>query len=514
MEEVGTEVGRKVGRWTFLCLASGQVEVRPLGDQAFLFVFSFRREAKTVLRRRWTLDGCDLLLEWWTPLVLLASGSESPPGSRVWIRVTGLPLHLRGEEVYRVIGDQCGGLVEADESSADLGSLRLCVTGLAKLPSTILLRWGSWSFSLPIWVEVQPQVVPVAPSAGEEGGSDLGLKGRDLRRTYRSFAKFVGVNEYRQRFARPIEFKGNQVRVAPNSNIGSVVGSLGVLPDQQVGRSEAQRTDAVSLGQKRWAPVHHLPQVGQAGGHVLFNDPGCGLGLVVKDPNFYPTGQSNPDLSRVCASLRDGLELRRTLSAMEPSPESGQPQAKITVEDFGGSSLLIGSTVGASPTHPELSRVRVSPCDGLELHRTHTVMAVSPESGRPQAKAAVEDFGDCSYSLGSSVGVSPTFFPALVADEQCLQQLCCGEGCEIEEDAVDGSWSSRVDQLALVVHPVVVDAEVEVGDVVVEDGINSPLVDFHEDVIPSSEEVSRWVLSRINEGECPELPSGDAFEPQ
>lgn len=41
--------------------------------------------------------------------------------------MTGLPLYLRGDDVYCVLGDQCGGFLEADESSADLGSLRLCV---------------------------------------------------------------------------------------------------------------------------------------------------------------------------------------------------------------------------------------------------------------------------------------------------------------------------------------------------------------------------------------------------
>ncbi|KAL7232133.1 hypothetical protein ACSBR2_010200 [Camellia fascicularis] len=70
---------------------------------------------KALLHRRWTLDGHDLLFEWWTPLALCASRTNSTPGLRVWIRETSLPLHLRGEEVYRVIGDQCGGFVEADE---------------------------------------------------------------------------------------------------------------------------------------------------------------------------------------------------------------------------------------------------------------------------------------------------------------------------------------------------------------------------------------------------------------
>ncbi|KAI8029180.1 Protein SMG9 [Camellia lanceoleosa] len=296
--------------------------------------FGNGRKAKTLLRRRWTLDGRDLLLEWWTPLALYASGTESPPGPREWICVTGLPLHLRGEEVY------C-----ADESSADLGSLRLCVRGLEKMPMTVLLRWGSWSYSLPTWVEVWPLVEPVAPPVGEGG-----------------------VNSCH--YSRP-------------------------------------KRSGVSLGQQRWAPVHHHPEVGLAGGKVIFNAPGCGLGLVVKDPALPNPGQSNPDLSRVCASLRDGLE----------------------------------------------------------LHRTHTAMEASLESGRPR----------------------------------------CGKGCETEGTDDEGCWSTRVDRLALVVQPEVVDAEVNVGDVAVEEGIHSPVVDFHEDVILSSEEVSRLQDQDLSPHNCMQL---------
>ncbi|KAI8022651.1 hypothetical protein LOK49_LG03G01146 [Camellia lanceoleosa] len=305
------------------------------------------------------------------------------------------------------------------------------------------------------------------------------------------FREVRGVSESEQRFARPIEFKECRGWVAPNSNIGSVVGSLGVLPDQQWA-FEAQ-DDLCFFGPK---------------------EVGSGPSPSTSRPSLWTCSFQRPRLWFRPSGERSSPT---QLGSIQPGPQSG---LCIPTRWFGASSYpfchgtvaRIWATSGEDccggfrrlltfdwvycwgfSDASELGRVCVSPCDGLELHRTHTVMAVSPESGRPQAKAAVEDFGDCSYSLGSSVGVSPTFFPALVADEHCLQQLCCGEGCEIEEDAVDGSWSSRVDQLALVVHPVVVDAEVEVGDVV-EDGINSPLVDFHEDVIPSSEEVTSMRL--------------------
>ncbi|KAI8002808.1 Coatomer subunit epsilon-1 [Camellia lanceoleosa] len=53
--------------------ASRKAEVRPLGDQAFLFVFTLRKEAELMLCQRWIVDGRDLLLEWWSPLALCRS---------------------------------------------------------------------------------------------------------------------------------------------------------------------------------------------------------------------------------------------------------------------------------------------------------------------------------------------------------------------------------------------------------------------------------------------------------
>ncbi|KAI8003393.1 hypothetical protein LOK49_LG08G01239 [Camellia lanceoleosa] len=73
---------------------SGKVDVRPLGDKAFLFVLSSRGEAEAPLRRRWTVEGCDLLLEWWSPLALCTPAKTSRPEKSVWIWLMGLPIYL------------------------------------------------------------------------------------------------------------------------------------------------------------------------------------------------------------------------------------------------------------------------------------------------------------------------------------------------------------------------------------------------------------------------------------
>ncbi|GMP54084.1 hypothetical protein CsSME_00019354 [Camellia sinensis var. sinensis] len=119
--------------------------VRPLGEKAFLFVFPNRSEAEATVCRRWSVGGRDLLLEWWSPLAMSISGKLSSPEENVWIRVVGLPVHLRGEDVYRAIGDRCGGFVEADESSVDLGGIRLRARRSEHIPSRVSVCWGMWA---------------------------------------------------------------------------------------------------------------------------------------------------------------------------------------------------------------------------------------------------------------------------------------------------------------------------------------------------------------------------------
>lgn len=115
-----------------------------------------------------------------------------------------MPLHLRGEEVYRVLGDQCGGFMDADPSSTNLGSLRLCVRGLESILSAVSIRWGSWQYSLPIWQEVTPTVESVAPIVVSGADHHTNMEGQDSRRLVRTLTKSVGVMEYLQRFGEQL----------------------------------------------------------------------------------------------------------------------------------------------------------------------------------------------------------------------------------------------------------------------------------------------------------------------
>lgn len=146
--------------------SSEEVEIFGIGGQFYLFVFRSRREAESVMRRRWTLAGRDLVLSWWSPDSLCADDGAPISASNNWVQILGLPIHLRSPELFREIGNRCGGFVAIDESVEMLGCVRLKVRGQASaIPSQISIRWGSRRYTLPIWSKTGPVVV-AAPELG------------------------------------------------------------------------------------------------------------------------------------------------------------------------------------------------------------------------------------------------------------------------------------------------------------------------------------------------------------
>ncbi|WJZ85239.1 hypothetical protein VitviT2T_004785 [Vitis vinifera] len=105
-----------------------------------------------------------------------------------WVRVVGLPLHLWSREVFKLIGDGCGGLINVDEKTFSMANLqwaRLLVRVEGRdFPSSVQLVEGSGCYSIQLWWEVQPwysQVMPVGSGCRkgdteteDEEGSGLG----------------------------------------------------------------------------------------------------------------------------------------------------------------------------------------------------------------------------------------------------------------------------------------------------------------------------------------------------
>ncbi|KAI8016303.1 hypothetical protein LOK49_LG05G00433 [Camellia lanceoleosa] len=100
------------------------------------------------LRRNIDLVGAEI--KWVATQLLRVS-------SRVANEVLGLPIHLRGEQVFRAIRDRCGGFLATDvvtTTMESLGCIRLKVRGSGHgVPPQIHVRWGHWRYVLPVWLE-------------------------------------------------------------------------------------------------------------------------------------------------------------------------------------------------------------------------------------------------------------------------------------------------------------------------------------------------------------------------
>ncbi|RVX19564.1 hypothetical protein CK203_005040 [Vitis vinifera] len=121
-------------------------------------------------QRTENLQGECLVLERWNPEV--GCLRKEPMAKEVWVRVIGLPLHLRSSEVFKRIGDECGGFIAADKSSLhEMQWARLLVRCVDReMPSTAHIVVGSGCYSLQLWWESSPwftQVVPAGCSAGK-----------------------------------------------------------------------------------------------------------------------------------------------------------------------------------------------------------------------------------------------------------------------------------------------------------------------------------------------------------
>ncbi|KAI8022135.1 G-type lectin S-receptor-like serine/threonine-protein kinase B120 [Camellia lanceoleosa] len=162
---------------------------------------------------------------------------------------------------------QCGGFMEVDASSADLGSLRLCVRGSKSILSVVSIRWGSWQYSLTGRFRLQTQ-------------------------------------------------------------LRSKLGSKRVFHGRPLGLDKAQRATRGSMGQQHWATVNSIPDVGLDCAEPCVGHHESVLSPKGRDLAQPVQIQINPDLNRVFASLRNRFEPRQTNSGLGASSEDARSQER------------------------------------------------------------------------------------------------------------------------------------------------------------------------------------------
>ncbi|RVX04636.1 UDP-glucose:glycoprotein glucosyltransferase [Vitis vinifera] len=131
-----------------------------VGGALVLFEFQNKWEADMVLLRgSRRIKDREFILQRWGPVV----GCTWKESQEVWVRVVGLPLHLWSRDVFKSIGDYCGGFVAVDEDTALFSQLQwariLVKNSGMKRPGTMEVEAGNTRWELCLWWEAIPRVL-------------------------------------------------------------------------------------------------------------------------------------------------------------------------------------------------------------------------------------------------------------------------------------------------------------------------------------------------------------------
>ncbi|RVX21574.1 hypothetical protein CK203_002339 [Vitis vinifera] len=158
-----------IGGWVLLA-----EKLRSLGIHLLAENKAVRRSRKSVAKRKPTCSGQTFQLERWGPEAgCFRHGVHT---NLCWVRAVGLPLNFWNREVFRKLGDSCGGLVAVDEDTTNFSQLqwaRILVKSDGKdLPGALNLVVGSLCFAIQLWWEVPPWVSVTGTGArkGEVAG--------------------------------------------------------------------------------------------------------------------------------------------------------------------------------------------------------------------------------------------------------------------------------------------------------------------------------------------------------
>ncbi|CAN1169972.1 hypothetical protein LINPERPRIM_LOCUS110 [Linum perenne] len=73
---------------------------------------------------------------------------------RTWLLFRGIPLHLRSMDLFRSLGDLCGGFLDSDTSLCSWNAVWIKVGSAPVLPERISLRFGNERFEVVVVKEV------------------------------------------------------------------------------------------------------------------------------------------------------------------------------------------------------------------------------------------------------------------------------------------------------------------------------------------------------------------------
>ncbi|CAN0862790.1 hypothetical protein LINGRAHAP2_LOCUS8550 [Linum grandiflorum] len=143
--------------------------VRDLGDDLWLLECNSKSDVKRIVSSdRFLFGSSKISFDKWVPSagrteVLRKQGLG-------WFLVSGIPLHLLSSDLFKVIGNWCGGFVDACTARCPLGAVRLKLKKSQNMPKSVPLLYDGKEFIVSISEESSYTLV-----------SDCGLESKMLK---------------------------------------------------------------------------------------------------------------------------------------------------------------------------------------------------------------------------------------------------------------------------------------------------------------------------------------------
>nr|XP_033516251.1 uncharacterized protein LOC117280630 [Nicotiana tomentosiformis] len=151
------------------------LKISQLGDTQYLFRFVDKSQASEILVRgnRW-FDGNFLNLDRWVE----HDGCLDPrfTGETLVVNMVGLPVHLWCLDLFKKIGEICGGFIDVTCSLHDLSRVRIVVRKGGRIPVSTVVEDGYLSYRVWLSPEFRPIFMPAI--ATEEKGRSNRREGR------------------------------------------------------------------------------------------------------------------------------------------------------------------------------------------------------------------------------------------------------------------------------------------------------------------------------------------------
>ncbi|CAN0920115.1 hypothetical protein LINGRAHAP2_LOCUS31847 [Linum grandiflorum] len=136
-------------------------------DDLWLIKLPSKEDVERVLKLgRWQFRDRSIHAGEWLPFAGRSKVTEE--SGMVWIRLEGILVHVRSDDLFRQLGDFCGRFVETSEVGCSWNAIRIKVRQLGVIPCIVLVEFEGKCYPVKVTMESGLEVIVGWKGKGNE----------------------------------------------------------------------------------------------------------------------------------------------------------------------------------------------------------------------------------------------------------------------------------------------------------------------------------------------------------